>query len=110
MQPVLTFGEEIMICASDTVNKKREIVQNKALRFITGGVKTCPILAMQMYSGIKSLKISKEQAAMKMYERIIRIPNNLWRNYKPAENRKQKFPTTSLNISNINPSTKNGRT
>ena len=86
IHPVLSFGEEVMICASETVNKKLEVVQNKALRVITGGVKSCPILAMQMFSEIKSIKFSREQAAVKMYERIIRIPNNLWKNYTPAEN------------------------
>lgn len=41
---------------------------------------------MQMFSGIKSLQFSREHAAIKMHERILRIPNNLWKNYSPAEN------------------------
>lgn len=86
VHPVLSYGEEVMICASDSVNNKLEVVQNKALRIITGGVKSCPILAMQMFSEIKSMKFSREQAAIKMYERILRVPNNLWKNYTPAEN------------------------
>lgn len=89
VQPVLTFGEEVMICASDSVNKNLEVVQNKALRIITGAIKTTPIAAMEMVTGIKPLKFSRECAAMKLYERIKRVPNNLFRNYTCHPNRLQ---------------------
>jgi hypothetical protein len=85
--PVLMYGSELMICASDSTNKQIELVQNKALRIITGAVKTTPITAMEIITGIMPVKLARESAALKMYERIIRVPNNLFKNYKPAEAR-----------------------
>lgn len=85
--PVLTFGQELLICASESTRKKLSIVQNKALRIITGGTKSTPIESMEMFTDIKPLKFYCEEAAMKMYERISRTPNSLWNNYRPAENR-----------------------
>lgn len=84
--PVLNFGDEMMICASDSVNKHLDLVQNKALRIITGGIKTTPIAAMEILTGIKPLQFSRKESAMKMFERIIRVPNHIFNNYKPAVN------------------------
>ena len=39
IHPVLTYGEELLITASKSVNNELELIQNKALRTITGGVK-----------------------------------------------------------------------
>jgi hypothetical protein len=47
VHPDLTYGEELMICASDAVNKNLELIQNKAPRIITGGLRTTPIAAMK---------------------------------------------------------------
>lgn len=85
--PVLTFGGEILICASDAAVKPLEIVQNKALRIITGAIKTTPIAAMEMITGISPLNLLRELAAMKSYERIMRIPNSLFIHHKPTPNR-----------------------
>lgn len=85
--PILTFGQELLICASESTKNKLSIVQNKALRIISGGTKSTPIEAMEMFSNVKPLNFYREEAAMKMYERICRTPNTLWNNYKPAENR-----------------------
>lgn len=85
--PVLTFGNELLICASKSSRKKLEIVQNKALRIITGGTKSTPIEAMQMFTNIKPIEFLCEENALKMFERIRRVPNSLWNNFNPAENR-----------------------
>jgi preprotein translocase subunit SecD len=37
--------------ASNSTLKALETTQNNALRLITGGVKTTPILALQLYTG-----------------------------------------------------------
>lgn len=83
---VLTYGQELLIGASDSVMNILEKVQNKALRLITGGVKTNPIASMEMVTGIRPLKYSRECAAMKIMERITRVPSNLFTKYKPVEN------------------------
>ena len=85
--PILCFGEELLICASKSNCNKLDVIQNQALRIITGGIKSTPILAMEMFSGIQPLKFSRDIASLKMYERILRTPNSIWKNYKCVENR-----------------------
>lgn len=81
-----------MITASDSVNNKLEIIQNKALRTICGGVKFTPITAMEMFTDVKTIQFSREEAALKMYQRIIRTPNSLWNNFIAIEQRlKSKY-------------------
>lgn len=80
--PILTSGQELLLCASKSTNKKLEITQNNALRIITGGIKSTPITAMEMFSDIKSLKYLREIAAINMYERILRTPNSIWNNFQ----------------------------
>ena len=85
--PILNYGAEVMMNSSDSVVKKLEKIQNKALRIITGAIKTTPITAMEMTTGIKPLKFLREATALKTFERILRTPNCLFNNYKPSENR-----------------------
>lgn len=85
--PVLTFGHELLICSSTSTIKKLETVQNKALRIIAGGIKSTPINAMQMFTGIKPIRFACEEAALKLYERVQRTPNCLWNNFFTVVNR-----------------------
>ncbi len=55
---------------------------DKALR-----TKSTPIEATQMFTNIKPINFLCEQGALKMYERIRRIPNSLWKNIHEAESR-----------------------
>lgn len=57
---------------------------------ITGGIKTTPIAALEIASGITPLKHSREKAVLKMNERIIRTPNSIWESYKPSVQRLKK--------------------
>lgn len=93
IHPVLTFGEELLICASDSTNKQLDLIQNKALRIITGGIKSTPITAMELITNIRPLKCTREKAAMKMMERIKRVPNNLFKNYEPEMTRLKSKPS-----------------
>ena len=51
IKPVMKYGREVLITASGSTLKALETTQNNALRLITGGVKTTPILALQLYKG-----------------------------------------------------------
>lgn len=84
--PMLMNGSELLICASKSQKKRLEIMQNKALRIITGGIKSTPITSMEMFSDIKPIEFYCDEAALKMYERIRRIPNCLWNNLQPVNN------------------------
>ncbi|GFS50951.1 uncharacterized protein LOC103524116 [Trichonephila clavipes] len=48
IQPVLNYCDEVLISASENVRKLLDTFHNQALRMITGGVKTSPVLAMQL--------------------------------------------------------------
>ncbi|GFW24687.1 uncharacterized protein LOC103524116 [Trichonephila clavipes] len=43
IRPVIDYGSELLVTASDSVLSKLDIVQNKALRFITGAATLTPI-------------------------------------------------------------------
>ena len=67
IKPVMKYGSEVLITASSSTLKALETTQNNALRLITGGIKTTPILALQLYTG--SLPITweiKQQAAVSL--------------------------------------------
>ena len=67
IKPVMKYGSEVLITASSSTLKALETKQNNALRLITGGVKTTPILALQLYTG--NLPITweiKQQAAVSL--------------------------------------------
>lgn len=85
--PVLCFGGELLICASKTNCNKLDVIQNQALRIITGGTKSTPIIAMEMISDIQPLEYKRHTDSLKMYERILRTPNSIWKNYNCVENR-----------------------
>jgi hypothetical protein len=65
IKPVMKYGSEVLIMASGSTLKALETTQNNALRLITGGVKTTPILALQQYTGHLPITWEiKQQAAV----------------------------------------------
>ena len=74
--------------ASDSTRKTLDQVQNHALRFICGGMKTTPTAACEIDANIEPLELRREKAALEMYERSKRLePNHpnrqLVENWKP---------------------------
>ena len=51
IKPVMKYGSEVLITAGSCTLIALETAQNNALRLITGGIKTTPILALQLYTG-----------------------------------------------------------
>ena len=63
-KPVMKYRSEVFVTASDSTLKTLETAQNNALRLITRGVKTTPILALQLYTGHLPITCEiKQQAA-----------------------------------------------
>lgn len=87
IRPHFTYGNELLICASDTAKQKLIRLENKFLRLLTGGVKTCPISAMQAVTKIEPLDLFCEKNALKLFERIKRSKNSCWSFYVPSEQR-----------------------
>ncbi|GFV80170.1 uncharacterized protein LOC103524116 [Trichonephila clavipes] len=68
--------------ASENVRKLLDTFNNQALRMITGGVKTTPVLAMQLLCDLQSFTNIIEKNAAILFNRLIRLPNNsFWPDY-----------------------------
>ncbi|GFX84689.1 probable RNA-directed DNA polymerase from transposon X-element [Trichonephila clavipes] len=82
IQPVLNYCNEVLISASESVRKLLDTFHNQALRMITGGVKTTPVLAMQLLCDLQPFTNIIEKNAAILFNRLIRLPNNsFWREY-----------------------------
>ncbi|GFV57532.1 probable RNA-directed DNA polymerase from transposon BS [Trichonephila clavipes] len=65
IQPVLNYCNEVLISASENVRKLLDTFHNQALRMITGGVKTTPVLAMQLLCDLQPFtNIIEKNAAL----------------------------------------------
>jgi bisphosphoglycerate-dependent phosphoglycerate mutase len=51
IKPLMKYGSEVLVTAGNSTLKALETTHNNALRLITRGVKTTPILALQLYTG-----------------------------------------------------------
>ncbi|GFX80484.1 uncharacterized protein LOC103524116 [Trichonephila clavipes] len=84
IQPVLNYCNEVLISLSalENVRKLLDTFHNQALRMIPGGVKTTPVLAMQLLCDLQPFTNIIEKNAAILYNRLIRLPNNsFWRDY-----------------------------
>ncbi|GFW94045.1 uncharacterized protein LOC103524116 [Trichonephila clavipes] len=52
IRPVIDYGSELLVTASDSALSKLDVAQNKAFRFITGAATFSPIAAMQLQTEI----------------------------------------------------------
>ena len=52
IKPVLEYGSEVLVTASDSALSKLNLTHNKALRLITGAAVSTPIPAMQLQTEI----------------------------------------------------------
>jgi ribonuclease HI len=90
VKPKLIYCCEALITAKKLHLNKLEIVQNQALRLITGAVKTTPIDAMLLLTKIITIDSTITQSSLILYEKMIRLSKNtFWKNYNVC-NRKLK--------------------
>jgi len=78
VKPVMTCGSEVLVMAGNSTLKALETTQNNALRLITGGVKTTPILALQMYTGHSPIAWEIKQKAAISLIKIRALAQNTW--------------------------------
>ncbi|GFY69754.1 hypothetical protein TNIN_256631 [Trichonephila inaurata madagascariensis] len=64
IRPVIDYGLEFLITATNNALSKLDIVQNKALRFITGAATSTPIAAMQLQTEISSPSERRQYSAL----------------------------------------------
>ncbi|GFW74129.1 putative RNA-directed DNA polymerase from transposon BS [Trichonephila clavipes] len=65
-RPVIDYGSELLVTASDSALSKLDIVQNKALRFITGGATSTPITSMHLQTEISSSSERRQYFALSL--------------------------------------------
>ncbi|GFS85039.1 hypothetical protein TNCV_1306391 [Trichonephila clavipes] len=71
-KPVIDYGSELLVTASDSALSKLDIVQNKALRFITGAATLTPIAAMQLQTEISGPSERRQYSAFALGEQLLR--------------------------------------
>ena len=78
IKPVMTYGSEILVTASNSNLKTLETTQNNALRLISGGVKTTPALSLQLYTGHLPITSEINQQAAISLAKIKALPQAKW--------------------------------
>ena len=88
---VLEYGCKVFVASAPSVMEPLNIVQNQALRLITGGVKTTPIVAMEMTTGIPPLQVRRETAAIIEHEKLIRLDDSWCRHHLATKTQHTTF-------------------
>ncbi|GFW32842.1 uncharacterized protein LOC103524116 [Trichonephila clavipes] len=72
IRPVIDYGSEPLVTASDSALSKLDIFQDKALRFITDAATSTPITSMQLQTEISSSSERLQYSAISLDERLKR--------------------------------------
>ncbi|GFW52780.1 hypothetical protein TNCV_2393591 [Trichonephila clavipes] len=89
-----TIVNETKNCDPDKYNlEKYDVVQNSAVRIITGGAKSTPITVMQLYTGIEPLDSHRDKFTLKFGERARRVDCRYWNEYR-CETQRLKTQTS----------------
>lgn len=80
--PLLTYCCEPLISASNQALDKLDILQNQAMRLITGAVKSTPIDSMLLLTKNRPIKTIIEEKSILLYEKLIRLGDPFWANYQ----------------------------
>jgi hypothetical protein len=60
-----------LITATPAILNKLEVIQNQALRWITGAVKSTPLASVQVLTRNNPTKIEREKMALILYEKVM---------------------------------------
>jgi hypothetical protein len=83
VKSTLQYGCEALITTTPAILNKLEVIQNQALRLITGALKSTQLASMQVLIRNNPLKIEIEKMALILYEKLIHLPhNNYWSHCK----------------------------
>ena len=99
VKPVMKYGSEVLVTASDSTLKALERAQNNALRQITGGVKTTAILALQLYTGHLPITCKIKQQAAASLTKIKAFAQTTWATKTPDQ---QHLKTQILPFNTVN--------
>ena len=71
----LNYGAELYNAAAKTHKSKLETIQNSALRIITGGMRSTPVLALQSETQCLSLQSTRDISVLKKFYKIRSQPS-----------------------------------
>jgi len=80
VKPVMKYGSEVLVTASNSTLKALETTQNNALRLTTRGMKTTPIHALQLYTGHLPITCEIKQQATISLTKIKALEQTTWAN------------------------------
>jgi hypothetical protein len=68
VKPVLQYGNEALVTATQTVLNKLEVIQNQALRLITAAVKSTLLACVPALTANGPLKFEREEMTFILFE------------------------------------------
>ncbi|GFX42790.1 reverse transcriptase [Trichonephila clavipes] len=81
----LNYGCEVVTLASTTNLEKYDVIQNNAVRIITGGAKLTPVTAMQLQTGIEPLDSHRDKFTLKIWGRARKVDCRYWNEYRYSQ-------------------------
>ena len=73
IRSILDYNQCLQVACSKTTQHELDKVQNHALRFICGGMKSTPTATCEIHTAIEPLGLRREKAALEMFERAKRM-------------------------------------
>ena len=71
----IEYANSILIIGSESSKRTLDKIQNNALRFICGGLRSTPTAACEIDVNVEPLHIRREKSVLEMYERYMRLDN-----------------------------------
>ena len=73
IRSILDYNQCLQVACSQTAQSELDKIQNHALRFICGGMRSTPTSTCEIHTNVEPLRIRREKAALEMYERAKRM-------------------------------------
>ena len=74
IRPILDYGSELFVCASESQLKKLYVIQNRCLNVILGTMRSTPNAAKEILANIPPLDLHFKQKRMCLMEKYKRLP------------------------------------
>lgn len=74
IRSVLDYNQCLLIASSKTTQSRLDKIQNHALRFICGGMRTTPAPVCEIHTNVEPLGLRREKATLEIQERCYRKP------------------------------------
>ena len=74
IRSVLDYNQCLQISSSKSTQAVLDKIQNHALRFICGGMRSTPTSTCEIHTNIEPLGLRREKSVLELYERTLRMP------------------------------------